>query len=118
MDRASSSGSLTTVSVPSTSKETFGMIPSNWSMYTQKCINEKLMEPKVRHDIVRTLATLIVAKHGPKPRSSEVEVVARQLVLKYPFMRDDLGTGYVSLILCVLVQYMRWMTCVHTGFLA
>ena len=45
------------------------------------------MEPK---DIVHTSNSSCQAW-------SQAEVVARQLVLKFPFMRDDFGTGCVSL---------------------
>ena len=34
--------------------------------------------------------------HGPGPLKPEVEHIARQLFLKYPFMHDDLETAYVS----------------------
>ena len=39
--------------------------------------------------------TLLVAKYGPKPVRSRCEELARQLILKYPFTKDDLGSGYV-----------------------
>ncbi len=39
---------------------------------------------------------LMVAKYGTKPPRPKCEDVARQLILKHPFMRDDQGIGYVS----------------------
>lgn len=80
------------------SKDTAGalVIPSHWTTTTQKAIDEQKLDPKIRGDIVRTMATLLITKYGPQPRKSEVEQFARQLILKYPFMRDDIGTGYVS----------------------
>lgn len=88
--------SVTSVTTPSSSGQNDVIIPSHWCGATQKCITEKKLNVKVRCDIVRTLITLLVAKHGPRPKTCEVEHVARQLILKYPFMRDDIGTGYVS----------------------
>ena len=68
-----------------------------------------------RCDIVRTLATLIISKHGPHPTKSEVEHISRQVILKFPFMRDDIGTGYVTtniiIGMCVLCLCM-WCMCV------
>lgn len=72
-------------------------IPSHWSRSTQSAINDKKLDAKIRCDIVRTMVTLLIAKSGPHPNKSEIELFSRQLVLKYPFMRDDIGTGYVSI---------------------
>ena len=54
------------------------------------------MDDESRSDVVRTLVTLLVAKYGPKPGRTHCEDLGRQLILKYPFMKDDLGNGYVS----------------------
>ena len=72
------------------------IIPSHWSQQTQSVIDEKKLNPKARNDIIRTLVTLAVSQHGMNPTRNQVENICRELVLKYPFMRDDLGTGYVS----------------------
>lgn len=69
------------------------VIPSHWSQQTQSVINERKLNTNARSDIVRTLVTLVISQHGTNP---QVENVCRQLVLKYPFMPDDIGTGYVS----------------------
>ena len=70
-------------------------IPEHWREETQDCI-EGVMDDSSRSDIVRTLVTLLVARHGPRPGRYRCEEVARRLILKYPFMKDDLGSGYVS----------------------
>lgn len=72
------------------------VIPSHWSQQTQSVINERKLNTNARSDIVRTLVTLVISQHGTNPTRNQVENVCRQLVLKYPFMRDDIGTGYVS----------------------
>lgn len=71
-------------------------IPNHWREETQECIDEGVMDDDSRSDIVRTLVTLLVAKYGPKPGRARCEELSRLLILKYPFMKDDLGNGYVS----------------------
>lgn len=61
------------------------------------------MDDESRSDVVRTLVTLIISKHGTKPGRMRLEELGRQLILKYPFMKDDLGTGYVSTKRIVIV---------------
>ena len=61
------------------------IIPSHWCEQTQACIDKKMLNPKARCDIVRTLGTLLVAKHGPHPTKQQVEYIARQLILTFPF---------------------------------
>ena len=72
-------------------------IPMHWRPETMECIEDKKLTNDCRIDIVRTLVTLITAKVGPNPSRSQLQQVARCLILKYPFMKDDLGSGYVSL---------------------
>ena len=45
---------------------------------------------------MRTLVTLTIAKIGPKPTRNQCQQVARKLILQCPFMKDDIGDGYVS----------------------
>lgn len=92
------------ISNVSNSSSTSGMfsygnfeIPVHWRPETMECIETKRLTNDCRVDIVRTLVTLVTSKVGPKPSKSQLEQVARGLILKYPFMKDDLGSGYVSL---------------------
>ena len=39
-----------------------------------------------------------MSKVGPKPSRDHIEQVVKKLVMKYPFMADDHGNGYVSCI--------------------
>ena len=71
-------------------------IPSHWRPETKACINRKQLTNESRLDIIRTLVTLSMSKFGPVPTRHQLEEVARKLVLKYPFMKDALGSGYVS----------------------
>ncbi len=68
-------------------------IPDHWREETQDCIDEKVLDDSSRSDIVRTLVTLLVAKHGPKPGRAWCEDLGRQLLLKYSLIKDDLGSG-------------------------
>ena len=45
---------------------------------------------------MRTVVTLLVSKYGPNPGQVRCEELGRQLILKYPFMKDGLGNRYVS----------------------
>ena len=71
-------------------------IPTKWRDDTMECIKNKKLTPNARKEIVQTLVTLIISKFGSNPVKSQLEATARRLILKYPFMRDDIGTGYVS----------------------
>ena len=72
------------------------IVPDLWQEDTQACIDAKVLSPESRSDISRTLVTLVTAKHGPNPGKTMFDEVARKLILKYPFMKDDMGSGYVS----------------------
>ncbi|XP_065902672.1 uncharacterized protein [Dysidea avara] len=71
-------------------------IPSHWRPETDACIKRKELTRESRNDIVRTLVTLTISKVGSKPSRSNCEQVARLLILKYPYMKDDIGDGYTS----------------------
>ena len=83
-------------SVSSTSSVSGVEIPSHWRPETQYCIDRKCLNPEARNDIVRTLVTLSIAKFGPHPSRADCQHQARKLILQYPFMKDDIGVGYVS----------------------
>ena len=94
--RSSGTGTLRSVSSSSSDQV---VIPSVWRDDTQASIDAKFLDTDVRN-ISRTLTTLLTAKVRSHPRSQEIEQVARNLILKYPFMKDDLGSGYVSSFFC------------------
>ena len=56
-----------------------------------------------KNDIVRTLVSMMMSKVGAKPTRGQCEQVARDLILKYPFMKDDIGDGYVSIVYMQLI---------------
>ena len=88
-------GPSTSASLRSSSSDSIE-IPSHWRPETKACINRRQLTNESRLDIIRTLVTLTISKFGPEPTKHQLEEVARKLVLKYPFMKDDLGNGYVS----------------------
>ena len=101
--------SVNSSEISSCSKDTVSpVIPSHWCEQTQSCIDKKKLNPKARCDIVRTLATLLVSKHGSHPTKHQVEYIARQLILAFPFMRDDIGTGYVSKSLNIYTHLKKY----------
>jgi len=71
-------------------------IPSKWRPSIMKAIEEKKLTPDVRNEIVRDLVTHMYG-YVEKPTTSFCKFVAQRLILKYPFMRDTKGTGYVSI---------------------
>ena len=71
-------------------------IPTHWRPETESCINRKILTKESRSDIVRTLVTLTIAKYGSRPTRNHCQQFARQLILQYPFLKDDIGNGYVS----------------------
>ena len=60
-------------------------------------ISSKTLTPEVRGEIIRDLVTHMYG-FVEKPTSRFCKFVAQRLILKYPFMRDGKGTGYVSII--------------------
>ena len=89
-------GSVSSFSTATSHSARTIQIPDHWREETQDSIEEGVMDDDSRSDIVRTLVTLMVAKYGPKPGRARCEELSRLLILKYPFMKDDLGNGYVS----------------------
>jgi hypothetical protein len=68
-------------------------IPKHWCPETDLCIKQKCLTAEARNDIVRTLVTLTIARVGTRPNRTDCQVVARKLILSYPFMTDDFGNG-------------------------
>ncbi len=66
-------GSISSLSTTPSSRTNRIQIPDHWREETQDCIDEKVLDDGSRSDIVRTLATLLVAKHGPKPGRARCE---------------------------------------------
>lgn len=71
-------------------------IPDHWRPETQENVDEMYLTTATRSDIVWTLVTLLTSKYGSKPTQQQIEDLARKLILKFPWMKDDIGNGYVS----------------------
>ncbi len=83
---------------------------------------KRKLVPSVRSEIVRDLVTQMYA-FCPRPDKDFIERVAKKLVQRYPFMKDQGKhvTGYVSmtsyLSLCSLVPWcMLEIVQIHNGF--
>lgn len=70
-------------------------IPNHWRPEVDECLAEKSLSDSARHEIVRTLVNLLFAR-TTKPTRHDCEHLARKLIMKHPFLKDDLGNGYVS----------------------
>lgn len=62
----------------------------------EECIRDSCLTDSARSEIVRVLVTQLFA-HARKPSRVDCEQDARKLILKYHFMKDDMGNGYVSI---------------------
>ena len=71
-------------------------IPDNWKEDTQDCINNKVLDSGARN-ISRMIVTLLTAKLGAKFGKDRIEHAARKLILKYPFMADNIGKYLVCI---------------------
>ena len=80
-------------------------IPNYWREDTQTCI-EGVLDDESRSDKCRTVVTLLVSKHGSRPGRIRCEEIAQQLILKYLFMKDDIGNGYVRCMLYTEMFYL------------
>ena len=114
-------GSYDTMSVVSTSsvnssssKSHLIDVPTHWHAETQHCLDTKAVSDEARNDIIRTLVTLLIGKYGSKPSRRQCEQASRALILQYPFLKDDLGPGYVSLN-CYIYMHASSIfgVCVH-----
>lgn len=64
---------------------------------------------KCPQEMVQTVVSQLFARYS-RPDKSDCEKVARQMILKYPFTKDDKGSGYVSL-LCFCGGWKLAKTC-------
>lgn len=79
---------------PSYNQKSF-TIPLSWRPSIRNAIENKRLNPDIRSEIARDLVTHMYG-FIEKPTSGFCKFVAQRLILKYPFMRDSKGTGYVS----------------------
>lgn len=70
-------------------------IPEHWRPEVEQCIRNESLEESARCEIVRTLVSLLFSRFA-KPTREQCGSLARQLILKHTFMKDDMGNGYVS----------------------
>jgi len=71
---------------------------------------KRKLVPSIRNEIVRDLVTQMYA-FWPRPNKDVIERVAKMLVQRYPFMRDQGAhvTGYVSMTSCLrLSSLVPW----------
>ena len=98
----SPSGSTATESTSIASSAAAGTstvtIPDHWRPEVEDCLRKKCLTPGARQEMVRTVVSQLFAR-SQRPNRNDCDQVARQLILKYPFTKDDLGSGYVSYVL-------------------
>lgn len=90
-----SSLSTTGSSVSKSSRSCGFEIPEHWDPEVEECIRNQSLEESARCEIVRALVSLLFSRFA-KPTREQCGSLARKLILKHPFMKDDMGNGYVS----------------------
>lgn len=90
--------SLVSGSISSTpiSRDRDVRIPDHWRPEIEQCIEDQRLTDSARNDMVRSLVNQLFTRSN-KPTRSQCESLARKLILRYPFLKDDLGNRYVSL---------------------
>ena len=78
-------------------------LPKAFSSTVMGALQKKEMEAKIRSAFVRELLVHMTS-YGSRPSLNFCSLVARRIVLKYPFLRDSIGNGYVSYIMSVCVS--------------
>ena len=94
---SSSTPTQSLASGPSDSVSTHGEseIPTHWSLEVAECLAEKCLSDSACQEVVRALVNLLFTR-AKNPTRLDCEYLARKLIMKYPFDKDDLGDGYVS----------------------
>ena len=69
--------------------------PDHWRPVIEQCLADQCLTESACCDMMRTLVNQLFAKSS-KPTREQCEQLARKLILKYPFFKDDMGNGYVS----------------------
>ena len=70
------------------------------------------MEPNIRSAFARELVVHMTS-YGEVPSDAFCAMVARRIVLKYPFLLDLSGNGYISWLMKKLISFMI----IYTGIL-
>lgn len=74
-------------------------IPDHWRPEVESCLKDEMLTPSARNEIIRTLVSQLFSRAN-KPSRGMCEEYARKLILRYPFLKDDMGNGYVSYEVC------------------
>ena len=74
-------------------------LPKCFSASVMESLAKKEMKPNVRSAFVRELIVHMTS-YGVKPSKNFCSAVARKIILKHPFLRDAVGSGYVSIYNC------------------
>ena len=77
-------------------------IPSFFRADIMEGISSSNLKPTLRNALVRDLVVHMYICFGVRPSKRFCSYSAKQLILKYPSLRDVCGTGYVSAH-CILV---------------
>lgn len=71
-------------------------IPEKYSKVTMERLREEVMTDKLRQEIISAIAIQIY-QHTMYPSSEEYTTVCRKLIERYPYLKDKVGNGIVSI---------------------
>ena len=79
-------------------------------------LENKKMPPNIRSAFVRELVVHMTS-FGIRPPRNFCSTVARKIILKYPFLRDAAGSGYVStcMYVCLFLVTSCYSMCRRPG---
>ena len=66
----------------------------------EKHLKENILTDTDRKHVIQTMATLLM-QHFEKPSLKQCGTVAKDILKKHPFLKDDEGEGEVSFSFCV-----------------
>ena len=69
--------------------------PTRFSVETSEAIESGILNKKACVEVHNSVATLMLV-HTSRPTSNDRDVVCRQLIQKYPTLKDGSDSGYVS----------------------
>ena len=88
-------------------------IPDFWGEDVDSVLKEKRVTPHVRKEIVKTLScSLKVYCSNGRPTRAQCNAAAMELVRKYPFLRDPIGSETVRYLLLFLMCFK-----IYIGFM-
>ena len=79
------------------------VITTRFSRETSTGLESGRITRKARDEIINSLSTLILV-YTIHPMPDDYNIVCRNLVKKHPILKDHIGSGYVSLLIFMMIN--------------